>query len=106
MNNDNEMEKFRIRAKVVKAMAHPTRLFIMSKLSDCKYCVSELQEMIGSDLSTISKHLAVLKNAGILIDHKDGTQVYYALKVPCIMDFMSCIETLIKQNAVQQLSNL
>ena len=101
---NSEMEKFKIRAEVVKAMAHPTRLFIMNKLSEKRYCVNELHEMIGGDLSTISKHLTVLRKAGILIDSKEGTQVYYALKVPCIMNFMKCIETLIKENAEYSLN--
>ena len=107
MNNiDSEMQKFRIRAEVVKAMAHPTRLFLMNKLAEKRYCVNELHNMIGGDLSTVSKHLTVLRKAGILIDSKEGTQVYYTLKVPCIMNFMECIETLIKENAVQDLCNL
>ena len=103
---NNEMAKFRIRADVVKAMAHPTRLFIMSKLSEKRYCVNELHDMLECDLSTVSKHLTVLRKAGILIDKKEGTQVYYTLRVPCIMNFMDCIETLIKKNAEENLGNL
>jgi ArsR family transcriptional regulator len=104
--NKETYEKFRIRADVIKAMAHPTRLFIMNKVAEKRYCVNELQELIGSDLSTVSKHLTVLRKAGILIDSKEGTQVFYSLKVPCIMNFMNCVETLIKENAVQNLCNL
>jgi DNA-binding transcriptional ArsR family regulator len=106
--NQDKMAKFRIRADVVKAMAHPTRLFIMNELSvsEKKYSVNELQQMIGCDVSTVSKHLSVLKKAGILIDNKVGTQIFYSLKIPCIMKFMDCIETLIKENAVEKLSSL
>jgi len=104
--NSKEMAKFRIRAEVVKAMAHPTRLFIMSRLAEKRHCVNELHELFECDLSTVSKHLTVLRKAGIIIDKKEGTQVYYALKVPCIMNFMNCIETLIKKNAEDNLCNL
>ena len=103
---NKEMVKFKIRAEVVKAMAHPTRLFIMTKLSEQRHCVNELHDMLECDLSTVSKHLTVLRKAGILIDKKEGTQVYYSLRVPCIMNFMDCIETLIKKNAEESLGNL
>lgn len=98
--------KFQIRAEILKAMAHPTRLFIMTELSHEKYSVNELQKLIRSDVSTVSKHLSVLKKAGILIDEKVGTKVFYTLKNPCIMNFMKCIEILIKENAVEKLSHL
>jgi DNA-binding transcriptional ArsR family regulator len=104
--NDNEMKKFKIRAEIVKAMAHPTRLFFMTELANGKQSVNALQEMVGCDVSTVSKHLTVLRKAGIVIDEKVGTQVFYSLKLPCIMNFMECVETLIKENAVEKLSYL
>ncbi|MFH1676248.1 MAG: metalloregulator ArsR/SmtB family transcription factor, partial [bacterium] len=77
------------RAKILKALSHPTRLFIVDRLSEREHCVCELTEMIGADMSTVSKHLLVLKNAGIIADEKRGLWVWYSLKVPCIIDFMS-----------------
>ena len=102
----SEKIKFQIRAEILKAMAHPTRLFIMTELEQRKRSVNELREMIGDDVSTVSKHLSVLKKAGILKDEKVGTQVFYSLKRPCIMNFMECVETLIKENAVEALCSL
>ena len=55
----------------------------------------ELTEMVGADMSTVSKHLSLLKNAGIITDDKRGNQVYYSLRVPCILDFFRCIESVI-----------
>jgi ArsR family transcriptional regulator len=104
--NSKEMLTFKMRAEVIKAMAHPTRLFIMDKLSGGKHCVNELHEMLEVDLSTVSKHLTVLRKAGIVVATKKGTQVYYALRVPCIMNCMQCIETLIKKNAEDNLCHL
>ena len=103
---EKEAEKYRIRAEIVKAMGHPARLFIMHQLSQHKLSVNDLQAQIGTDVSTVSKHLSVLKKAGILNAKKEGTQVYYSLKVPCIMNFMDCVETLIKENALEHLSSL
>jgi len=85
------------RAKVMKALAHPTRLFIVDELSRGERCVCELTEMIGADVSTVSKHLALLKSAGVLIDDKRGSQVFYRLRVPCILNFFGCVEAVLEE---------
>ena len=95
--------KFELRAKIVKAMAHPTRLFIIDELSRQERCVCELTEMIGADTSTVSKHLTILKNAGIVKDEKRGTLVYYQLHCPCILNFFGCLEEVVKINAREQI---
>lgn len=93
------MDHYEARVRVVKAMAHPTRMFIVDELSRCEErCVCDLTELVGADISTVSKHLAVLKAAGIIGDEKRGNQVFYRLKVPCIMDFFRCVETVIKSH--------
>ena len=84
------------RARILKAMAHPSRLFIIEELEKGERCVCELTEMIGADVSTISKHLSVLKQAGIL-----GNQVFYSLRVPCILNFFGCVESVL-ENQVQE----
>jgi ArsR family transcriptional regulator len=94
---------FEARAKIIKALAHPARLYIVDQLSHAEKCVCELTEMIGSDVSTVSKHLAVLKNSGIVSDEKRGTQVFYSLRVPCVLNFFSCVESVISSNARDQL---
>ena len=95
--------RFEARAKIIKAMAHPTRLFIIDELSRGERCVCELTDMVGVDVSTISKHLTGMKNAGILKDEKRGSQVFYTLRVACILDFFSCVEAVLKTSAEDQL---
>ena len=92
-------DKYQTRARIVKAMAHPTRLFIVDELSRGERCVCELRDMIGADISTVSKHLSVLKEAGIVEDDKRGLQVWYHLCVPCILNFFGCVEDVLKANA-------
>jgi DNA-binding transcriptional ArsR family regulator len=91
-------QKYKARALVIKAMAHPTRLFIVDELARGERCVCELRDMIGADISTVSKHLSVLKQAGIVEDEKRGLQVWYSLKVPCILNFFGCVEDVLKAN--------
>ena len=78
---------YKARARIIKAMAHPTRLFIVEELSRQQRCVWELTEMVGDHISTVSKHLLVLKNAGIVSDEKRGPQVFYSLRLPCVLKF-------------------
>lgn len=68
-------ERYIYMAEVLKAMAHPTRLFILDKLTERDYCVGELKELIGVDISTVSRHLMVLKQAGIIGSQKSNNQV-------------------------------
>jgi ArsR family transcriptional regulator len=94
------------RAAILKALAHPSRLLIVEKLSERPYCVCELTEMVGADTSTVSKHLSILRNAGIVSDRKKGTSVYYSLEAPCLLRLLSCVESVIESNLQRQLSYL
>ena len=91
-------QRYEARAKVIKALAHPTRLFIVDELAKGERCVCELTEMIGADISTVSKHLSLMKQAGVLVDEKRGLQVWYRLKVPCILNFFGCVENVLQEN--------
>jgi ArsR family transcriptional regulator len=100
------LARFEAQARIIKAMAHPTRLFIVDRLSAREHCVCELTEMIGQDVSTVSKHLTQLKNAGIVRDEKRGTQVFYRLRMPCVLGFFACVSTVMKSSAEEQLELL
>lgn len=99
---NKEKTLFEAKAKVLKALAHPTRLWMAEQLSNDEMCVCEFVDQVDADFSTISKHLSVLKQAGIVEDDKRGKQVYYKLKVPCVLNFMSCVEAVIESNAKAQ----
>ena len=92
-------QRMEARSRVLKAMAHPTRLFVVDELSRGERCVAELTEMIGADVSTVSKHLSVLKNVGIVHDDRRGQQVFYRLRVPCIVNFFGCVEAVLDEAA-------
>ncbi|MFH1024152.1 MAG: metalloregulator ArsR/SmtB family transcription factor [Planctomycetota bacterium] len=97
---DTEIQaRYQARALIVKAMAHPTRLFLVDELSRGERCVCELTAMVGDDISTVSKHLSILKNAGIVLDERRGAQVFYSLRCPCVLNFFSCVESVLKINA-------
>ena len=92
------------KAKILKALAHPTRIMIIEKLSkDGECCVCELVELANADFSTVSKHLTVLKQAEIVSDDKRGQQVFYTLQMPCAVRFMDCLENIIKSGIKEQM---
>ena len=86
-------------AVILKALAHPTRLYVASLLSKGPMCVCGITDRIGDDISTISKHLSVMKEAGILSCEKKGLQVIYTLKTPCVTGVFSCADRVISSGA-------
>jgi ArsR family transcriptional regulator len=101
---DTDMLLCGAKAKILKALAHPTRLYMVEELAEGEKCVCEFVNETGLDFSTVSKHLSLLKDAGIVRDDKRGQKVFYSLKVPCITNFLGCIETVIKSNLEEQAS--
>ena len=91
------------RAKVIKALAHPSRLMMVDALVDGEKCVCELRDLVGSDMSTVSKHLTLMREAGIVVDRKVGQQVFYSLRVPCIVNFFGCVEAVMKSYAEERM---
>ena len=94
------------KADVFKALGHPTRLWIMEKLEQGEACVCEFVNEVDVDFSTISAHLSVLQKAGLVASDKRGREVYYSSRVPCIYDFMHCIENVIKRQLAETLDML
>jgi DNA-binding transcriptional ArsR family regulator len=101
--NNQERSRFEIRAAVLKALAHPTRLYMVEELADKPLSVGELTDLIKADMSTVSKHLSILKNTGLLIAEKKGKQVYYSLRMRCALNFLSCVENVLKEQAKDRL---
>lgn len=88
-------KRLKQRSDIIKALAHPSRLLIVEELAVGEKCVCELQEIIGADISTVSKHLSVMKKVGLVSDEKRGLQVFYKLLSPCVLNFFECVEAVI-----------
>jgi ArsR family transcriptional regulator len=79
---------------------------MIDKLSEGEKCVCEFVNSLDIDFSTISKHLSVLKEAGIAESEKHGKQVFYRLSMPCVLNFVSCVEKAVEYNVEKQVSLL
>ena len=99
---DTNMALSGAKAEILKALAHQTRIYIVEELTKGEKCVCEFVELIGSDFSTVSKHLSILKNVGLVQVDKRGQKVFYSLKAACLTGFLACIETIIKSNLEEQ----
>lgn len=94
---------YEMRANILKAMAHPSRLMMLDAMNERgEICVCELVTLIGSDQSTVSKHLSILKQAGLVEDRKDGQKSFYRLARPCVLNFFECVEQVMRENLESQ----
>ncbi len=90
---------FERQAEIAKAVAHPLRIAVIDFLKDGEKCVCDIAEHIDSERSNVSKHLTLMVHAGVLSCRKDGLKVFYALRTPCVADFLGCVCRVLKQQA-------
>ncbi|MFC2140628.1 ArsR/SmtB family transcription factor, partial [Candidatus Auribacterota bacterium] len=91
-----------VRSKIVKALAHPTRIMMVEFLKTGEKSFSEIFQLFELDKSTISKHLLVLKDVGILSSQKNGWDMVYKLETPCITDFFKCVSAVIEHKQAKK----
>lgn len=103
--DQKELARIEAKANVFKALGHPSRVMVVSALAKGEKCFCELTAMIGADKSTVSKHLSVLKQAGIIRDEKRGMMVFYTLQARCVLKFMDCVDSMICEN-IRKLSKI
>ena len=89
-------QQAKVRADILKALAHPVRVLIVSALTDGDQCVCELNKLADIDQSGLSRHLSHLKKTGIVRDRREGMKVFYHLETPCILKAFDCAVDVIK----------
>ncbi len=98
----SERERLRLKAEVFKAMGHPLRLGIIEFLQQGEMCVCDIVAHVGTEISNVSKHLSLLRKAGLLADRRDGLKIMYRLIMPCAIDFATCIEGVVINRIEEQ----
>lgn len=93
-----DMTQFEKRAEIIKAMANAARLVLVDELSRNEKTVGALTELVDLDISTVSRHLLILRHAGIVSCRKNGNQVLYRLRTPCVLNFFDCVEMVLNSN--------
>jgi len=97
---DSETKRlYRLKADVIAAAGHPIRLAVIDFLKDGEQCVCDIAQHVDARRSNVSRHLAVLLNAGIVEHRKDGLRMMYSLRTPCVLNFMKCVEGVLLSRA-------
>ncbi len=78
-------------AEILKAMGHPTRVRILKYLSDGEKCVKEVWQELGLPQPTVSQHMNMLKNAGIISYRKDGVKTCYKVEDPRVIEIIKLL---------------
>ena len=97
--NAEEKRLYRLKANVIAAAGSPIRLAIIDFLKDGEQCVCDIADHVDGRRSNVSRHLAVLLKAGIVEQRKDGLKMIYSLRTPCILNFMKCVEGVLREQA-------
>lgn len=96
-------KRLEARARILKAVGNASRLLILEELAEGEKCVADLTQAVGSDISTVSKHLSLLKSVGLVKDDKRGNQVFYTLLAPCVLNFFDCVESVLAARVQAQI---
>jgi ArsR family transcriptional regulator len=97
---DAESRKlYKLMADVLAAAGHEIRLAILDYLKDGKKCVCEIADHVGANRSNVSRHLAVLLHAGLVVQRKDGLKMMYSLRTPCILSLTKCVASVLRKQA-------
>jgi len=96
----------RRQAEVFKALGHRGRMAIIHALARGPVCACELAKVAGCTPSTASRHLGVLRHAGLIADERRGQQIFYRLTCPCVLTFAECLDRVAAGERVATLESL
>ena len=95
----SEWKLYKAKAEVIAAAGHPIRLAVLEYLRDGEQCVCDIAAHVDAERSNVSRHLAVMLKAGLVEQRKDGLKMIYSLRTPCILNFVACVEGVLRERA-------
>ena len=97
------------KASVFQALAHPTRIAIVEILRNGALSTRAIQEKLGCEQANLSQHLAILRSRQIVVNRKEGNQVFYSLRNPVLVEVLDIMRRYFQANlseAIQMLSEV
>ncbi len=94
------------KAEFLKALSHPVRIKILELLRAGEMSVTELQEQLKIDSSSVSQHLSVLRHKGIVESRKVGTTVYCRVYDPQVFELLDVARRIFNNQLVSTRSTL
>ena len=95
-------KKYQMQAQIIQALAHPIRVAIVDLLKGGEVCVCQIAAKVGAERSNVSRHLALMLKAGIVKTRKEGLQVHFSLRTPCVLNFLGCATRALEQNLKEE----
>lgn len=99
-----ELQKFK--AEFFKALSHPLRIRILELLSEGEKNVNEIQTLIGTEGSTVSQQLSILRSKNIVFGKKDGNKVVYSLRDPMLIELLTIARQIFNNHLIETISML
>ncbi len=96
----------RFKADIFQALAHPTRIAIVEMLRDGELPAGKLIERLGLEQANASQHLAVLRTKQIVVNRKDGNQVFYSLRSPLLIDVLDIMRRYFQAQLAETMATL
>jgi len=93
---------YEMKAEILQAIAHPIRLAVVDFLKDGEQCVCDIARHVGAKRSNVSRHLALMLKAGVLTCRKDGLRIFYSLRTPCVIGFLSCVTRALRERLADE----
>lgn len=101
-----DKRRYERQAEVVQALAHPIRIAIADLLQRGERCVCDIAKHVGAERSNVSRHLAIMLKSGVVQTRKEGVMVYYGLRTPCILNFLTCASDVLRHNLEEETQTL
>jgi DNA-binding transcriptional ArsR family regulator len=89
------------KASIFQALAHPSRIAILEALRDGELPAGAIQEKVGLEQANLSQHLAVLRSRQIIVNRKEGNQVFYSLRDPMLIEVLDIMRRYFQSNLSQ-----
>jgi ArsR family transcriptional regulator len=90
MTQTQELRRFK--AEIFQALGHPTRIAIVESLRNGELSAGKIIEQLGVEQANASQHFAVLRSKQILVNRKEGNQVFYSLRDPVLLEVLDILK--------------
>ncbi len=104
MTTTQELRRFK--AEIFQALAHPTRIAIVEGLRNGEMSAGQIIEQLGLEQANASQHFAVLRSKQIVVNRKEGNQVFYSLRDPVLIEVLDVLKRYFYSQLSQTMSML
>jgi ArsR family transcriptional regulator len=86
------------KASIFQALSHPTRIAIVEILRNGELSAGAIQERLAVEQANLSQHLTILRNRQIVLNRKEGNQVFYSLRDPSLVQVLDLMKRYCQQH--------